>query len=377
MTAHQELPANPGSPVTRLDRESILDILVQDLSDGLDHPELWPVFPQFLDHFPDLAIPVAARLNAVCEPQTEAALTAILALCHGATGKAHAGVREIDALSATRPSELLARVRAHLLSMVAASEAAGPDHDICWSPAVEAILRREKIYLAHEWLVEGVFAPGTTVRIPGAWRPERFASMPRGGFANFGAFTYCQSPGLILPLEAGRYCSIALGTRVMGPAHPVDWVSSHFWPWRWHMNDLARREFGRDMPIRHFQTDLGVVRIGNDVWIGQDVLIKAGITIGDGAIVAAGSVVSKDVPPYAIVGGVPARIIRMRFDDATVGRLLASRWWDYNYVDFASLDPTDPNRFLDGLEPMIASGAIQRFDPGRVSVAALLRAELG
>ncbi len=377
MTAHLELPANAETQALTLDYDSIIDILVQDLSNGLDHPELWPVFPRFLDHFPDLAIPVAIRLNAAREPVAEAALTTILALCYGAMGKAEAGVREIDKLSAVPSNQLLTGARGHLLSMVAASDVAGPDYDLCWSPAVEAILKREKIYLAHEWLVEGVFAPGAMVRIPGAWRPERFASMPRGGFANFGAFTYCQSPGLILPLEAGRYCSIALGTRVMGPAHPSDWVSSHFWPWRWHMNDLAKREFGREVPIRHFQTDLGVARIGNDVWIGQDVLVKGGITIGDGAIIAAGSVVSKDVPPYAIVGGVPARIIRMRFDDATIERLLASRWWDYNYVDFASLDPTDPNRFLDGLEPMIASGAIQTFDPGRVSVAALLRAELG
>lgn len=377
MTAHQELPANADTQASTLDYDNIIEIIVQDLSDGLDHPELWPVFPQFLDYFPDLAIPAGIRLNAACEPQAEAALTTILALCRGATGQAEAGLREIDKLSAVRPNELLTGVRGHLLSMVAANDVVGPDYDICWSPAVEAILKREKIYLAHEWRVEGVFAPGATVRIPGAWRPERFASMPRGGFANFGAFTYCQSPGLILPLEAGRYCSIALGTRVMGPAHPSDWVSSHFWPWRWHMHSLARSEFGREVPIRHFQTDLGVARIGNDVWIGQDVLIKGGITIGDGAIVAAGSVVSKDVPPYAIVGGVPARTIRMRFDDATIERLLASRWWDYNYVDFASLDPTDPNRFLDGLEPMIASGAIQSFNPGRVSVAALLRAELG
>ncbi len=376
MAAEQELSAIDKSSGS-LNQDGVIDIIVQDLSDGHDHPDLWPIFHQFLDHFPDLASTVAARLKSGCEPRTAAALTTILALCNGASGHAGASVREIDILSGKHPSALLTGVRKHLLSLVAASNVAAPDYETSWSPAVEAILKREKIYLAHEWLVEGVFTHGAAVRIPGAWRPERFASMPKGGFGNFGAFTYCQSPGLILPLEAGRYCSIALGMRVMGPAHPVDWVSSHFWPWRWHMNDLAKKEFKREVPIRHFQTDLGTVQIGNDVWIGQDVLIKGGITIGDGAVVAAGSVVTKDVPSYAIVGGVPARTIRMRFDDNTIERLLASRWWNYNYVDFASLDPTDPNRFLDGLEPMIASGEIQAFNPGRVSVAALLRAELG
>lgn len=369
-------PDEPVSPDAE-DYRRIIDILVQDLSDECDHPELWPVFHQFLDHFPKLAIPVALRLNEAREPRAEAALTVVLALCYGALGKAAAGVGELNRFAAQRPSALLAGARRHLLAMVAASTAVERDYTLSWSPEAESILAREHVYLAHAWQVAGVFGHGDTVCVPGDWRPERFASMPRGGFGNFGAFTYCQAPGLVLPFEAGRYCSIALGTRVMGPAHPTNWVSTHFWPWREHMSELAQRAFDREVPIRWFEANLGPVRIGNDVWIGQDVLLKPGITIGDGAIVAAGSVVTKDVPPYAIVGGVPAKVIRQRFDDATVARLRASRWWDYNYVDFAELDPTDPNRFLDGLEPRIANGRIERFEPGRVAVAALLRAELG
>ena len=70
------------------------------------------------------------------------------------------------------------------------------------------------------------------------------------------------------------------------------------------------------------------IRIGSDVWIGSHVIVMGGVTIGDGAVVAAGSIVTKDVPPFAIVGGVPAKIIKFRFPSETIKRLLEIRWWD-------------------------------------------------
>lgn len=71
--------------------------------------------------------------------------------------------------------------------------------------------------------------------------------------------------------------------------------------------------------------------IGNDVWIGYEAVILSGVTIGDGAVIGSRAVVTKDVPPYTIVGGVPARPIRRRFDEVTIEKLEALRWWDWEY----------------------------------------------
>jgi hypothetical protein len=86
--------------------------------------------------------------------------------------------------------------------------------------------------------------------------------------------------------------------------------------------------------------------IEHDVWIGQDVLLRDGIRIGTGAVVAAGAVVTRDVPPYAIVGGTPARLIRYRFEMPLVERLLLSEWWTYDAADVINLPADDPERFV-------------------------------
>jgi hypothetical protein len=102
--------------------------------------------------------------------------------------------------------------------------------------------------------------------------------------------------------------------------------------------------------------------IGHDVWIGEDVLLGRNISIGTGAVIGARSVVTKDVPPYAIVAGTPARLVRMRFEPALVQRLLSSRWWRYHFAEFARWDYDQPERFLDQLEAAQASGGIEPFE---------------
>ena len=126
-------------------------------------------------------------------------------------------------------------------------------------------------------------------------------------------------------LVIGRYCAIAAGVRfVMPGANHADLGPSTFpfgifgEPWAAKTMDLVM-----SAPSR------GDTVVGNDVWLGYQALVLPGVTIGDGAVVAAASVVAADVPPYAIVGGNPARVIRRRYDEDDVERLLRAAWWDW------------------------------------------------
>jgi len=75
----------------------------------------------------------------------------------------------------------------------------------------------------------------------------------------------------------------------------------------------------------------GDISIGSDVWIGSNVIILSGVTIGDGAVIGAGAVVTKDIPPYAVAAGVPAKVIKSRFSDEDITLLLSARWWDWDF----------------------------------------------
>lgn len=179
-------------------------------------------------------------------------------------------------------------------------------------------------------------------------------------------------------LNIGRYCSIALGVSFMGSSHPDNWVSSHPFSHnpgpiggvRTYLKDIAAEHFYLKTFPRHDSS----VHIGHDVWIGDQAMIKRGVTIGHGAIIGARAVVTKDVPPYAIMGGVPARIIRYRFDEKTIERLLASQWWRYGPDVLQANDPTDPIRFLDNLVEQEARNEIQPLSLTPVSGETLLKA---
>ena len=119
-------------------------------------------------------------------------------------------------------------------------------------------------------------------------------------------------------LTIGSYCSIARCEVFLGGNHRMDRISQYPFAMRHGLADADADT-----------TNNGDVVVGNDVWIGHGAVLMSGVTIGSGAVVAAHAVVTKDVRPYAIVGGNPAREIRRRFDDRTVERLLAMAWWDW------------------------------------------------
>ena len=139
----------------------------------------------------------------------------------------------------------------------------------------------------------------------------------------------------------GSFCSIAQNvTIITGGIHPVDWVSTFPFRIRWGL--LGACEDG--MPHSN-----GDVVIGSDVWIAEEAMILSGVTIGHGAVVCARAVVTKDVPPYAIVGGVPARVIRFRFPSGVVEELLAIRWWDWSDDEIAKIVPLLSTPDIQGL----------------------------
>lgn len=126
-------------------------------------------------------------------------------------------------------------------------------------------------------------------------------------------------------LRIGKFCSIACGAKFLFNCanHSLRSLSTYTFPLFYDEWELDKAD------VASAWDNKGDIVIGNDVWIGFEAVIMAGVHIGNGAIIGARAVVTKDVAPYTIVGGVPARTIRKRFDDATISRLESMRWWDW------------------------------------------------
>ena len=146
-----------------------------------------------------------------------------------------------------------------------------------------------------------------------------------------GSYSYVSKGTTMVQARVGRYCSIAPECRIGMASHATDLLSTS--PIFFSKSNKIDVSLVDEDCYKEFDN----IEIGNDVWIGARVMIMGGCRIGNGSIVAAGSVVTKDVEPFSIVGGVPARKIRSRFDESLVVLLEKSKWWEYSHTELKNL----------------------------------------
>ncbi len=144
-------------------------------------------------------------------------------------------------------------------------------------------------------------------------------------YATLGDYSYLGEECEVADAAIGRFTAIANRVRIGAPNHPMERASQHRFTYCPEYYEADRERDAQFFVRRRGNR----VRIGNDVWIGHAAIVLPGVSIGDGAVIAAGAVVSRDVAPYRVVGGVPARPIRERFPAAVAERLARIAWWDW------------------------------------------------
>lgn len=149
----------------------------------------------------------------------------------------------------------------------------------------------------------------------------------RIAYSSFGAYSYCDRICDIANAEVGKFSNIASFVRIGATDHPLDTASCHHFLYRsadyWDDAEADADWFAKRRAR--------IARIGHDTWIGHNAMVKPDVTVGHGAIIAAGAIVTKDVAPYSIVAGTPAKVIRLRQPAEIAERLIALAWWDWSH----------------------------------------------
>lgn len=170
-------------------------------------------------------------------------------------------------------------------------------------------------------------------------------SKARIGQCSIGDYSYIGEECIIERTNIGKFVSIGPQVMCGMGTHPTNFTSTY--PGFYSSTSSGAEFFGTNHSIKVHEP----VEIGSDVWIGTRAIIKGGIKIGHGSIIAAGAVVTKDVPAYSIVGGVPAKVIRSRFNNDLVKKLLISEWWNIDINKLRKHIPlmNDPIKFVDSI----------------------------
>lgn len=219
-------------------------------------------------------------------------------------------------------------------------------------------IRRFGIIIANDHRID----LGKSIQYEAPIRLARNSSSPKG--FKIGAYSFLGQSQINSHATIGRFCSIARDVTIGALPHPDTWLSTSSFQY-------DHRKFGFYDKVeqprlkrsqKNDQSKRKAPVIGNDVWIGTSAIILNNVTVGDGAIIAAGAVVSQDVEPYSIVGGVPARHIRYRFDKETINKLIKIKWWNYDIINL-NLPFDDIILCLSMIEDGIQNGSIGVFQP--------------
>jgi len=163
--------------------------------------------------------------------------------------------------------------------------------------------------------------------------------------SSMGKHSFCGYDNEIINTKIGSFCSIGNNVKIGGGEHPYDWVSTS--PVFYKGRDSVKAKFSEFK-----RNEILTTTIGNDVWVGQNSLIKQGVKIGHGSIIGMGSVVTKDIEPYTIVGGVPAKKIKLRFSEDIISQLIKSQWWELkeNELKEVAKNIKNPKKFIESLK---------------------------